>query len=232
MASKETVMQMLRRFSVVFDLRMDQDAIETWEMALNDLSDEVVQAATVHFVKSWGSQYNRKPRPGDVHEFFNEVFDTSWRDAWAEVQFLMVACQQPGSSVEFSSHAIKLAVESLGRLRTIYETPPALLPKLRDQFRDAYKEIKAEMKIKGIIEQKKTARIEYYAPDGEAIQEYNPDDKYGIDRLKEQLAQLPEPENHNWHTYESAKPKTSLNLSSLRGPEGQVIDISKIVKRG
>lgn len=217
MASKEVIIQMLRRFSVVFDLRMDQDAIETWEMALDDLSDDVVQAATVHFVKHWGSQYNRKPRPGDVHEFYDEVFDTSWRKAWDEVQYLRSACQQPDSNVEFSTDSVWKACQSLGGLRTIYETPAAFQPKLRDQFRDAYKEIKTNLKIMGIVEEMRTPTIEYWTKDGRTIQQYNPSNPQPA-----KLVALPEPENGDWQQYEAAKRQDVVPVT---------IDISHLVKK-
>lgn len=226
MASKETIIQMLRRFSVVFDLRMDQDAIETWEMALEDLSDEVVQAATVHFVKHWGSQYNRKPRPGDVHEFYDEVFDTSWRKAWDEVQYLKNACQQPDSSVSFSAESVRKACASIGGLRAIYETPTAFLPKLRDQFRDSYKEIKTNLKIQGIIEHQSTPTIEFYSKDGRTIQEYSPSNPGALN-----IQALPEPENGNWREYEKSKQRPFSELPSRSNGDFQVIDISNLVKK-
>ena len=75
MASPETVKNMLSRFNIVFDMELTPMLIETWELALSEISDEVIQHATVHFVKTWGSNYNRKPRPGDVFEYQKELFE-------------------------------------------------------------------------------------------------------------------------------------------------------------
>lgn len=75
MASTETIMNMLERFSLVFDIKPSEMLIETWELALGEISDEVAQAATVHFIKTWGSNFNRKPRPGDIFDYQKELFE-------------------------------------------------------------------------------------------------------------------------------------------------------------
>lgn len=75
MASPEIVKNMLSRFNIVFDMELTPMLIETWELALGEISDEVIQHATVHFIKTWGSNYNRKPRPGDVFEYQKELFE-------------------------------------------------------------------------------------------------------------------------------------------------------------
>lgn len=75
MASTETITNMLTRFTIVFDMKLTDMLIETWELALSEISDEVIQHATVHFIKTWGSNYNRKPRPGDVFEYQKELFE-------------------------------------------------------------------------------------------------------------------------------------------------------------
>jgi len=89
MASPEIVKNMLSRFNIVFDMELTPMLIETWELALGEISDEVIQHATVHFIKTWGSNYNRKPRPGDVFEYQKELFEQQKQErqlAWAQKQ--------------------------------------------------------------------------------------------------------------------------------------------------
>lgn len=209
MASREVVLKMLELFSVVFDLVLTEALIETWEFAMGDLDDEVVMAATVHFVKTWGSQYNRKPRPGDVYEFYSEVYDTSWVDAWKEVQFLCGACAQYGSSVTFSDRYVADACAAVGGLRAIYECNPNALPAIRAQFRDAYKKVLEKAKAeKTLLQAKRPAVIS--AREG-SIQ-YQP----GLQPPEIKQVIL-EPEDGDWRAYARAKRN-----------QNPVIDIEKL----
>lgn len=94
MASIETIANMLERFSIVFDMKLNDMLIETWGLALSEISDEVIQHATVHFIKTWGSNYNRKPRPGDVFEYQKELFEQQKQErqlAWTQKQLAIAA---------------------------------------------------------------------------------------------------------------------------------------------
>lgn len=107
MASKETIKNMLKRFCLVFDMELTPMLIETWELALGEISDEVAQAATVHFIKTWGSNYNRKPRPGDIFEYQKELFEQHKRDrqlAEAQKQLAIAAERERTHQEKIQAH--------------------------------------------------------------------------------------------------------------------------------
>ncbi len=217
MASLETITKMLERFSIAFAMpEMTEAALETWALALEDISDEMVQAATVHFIKTWGSQFNRKPRPGDIREFQSQASEASWADAWQEVQALSAACVQPDSTVEFSSPEIRQACRAVGGLRAIFECDTDMLPTIRAQFRDALKSIRAQNQVKSIVHRVTTAQVELHGIEGKTIVQFNPAKP---DEIKSKVQALPESTEGNWHAY-----------AQTQREKAPVVELAKLVK--
>lgn len=221
MASIETITKMLERFSIAFNMpEITEAALETWALALDDISDEMVQAATVHFIKTWGSQFNRKPRPGDIREFQNEATEASWADAWQEVQALSQACVQPDSTVEFSSPEIRQACQSVGGLRAVFECETDMLPTIRAQFRDALKTIRAQNQARNIVQRVTTPRVELPGMDGKTIIQLKPGQADISDEIQRTIKVLPEPEDGNWHA-----------CAEVQREHAPVVDFAKLMAR-
>jgi len=221
MTSIETITKMLERFSIAFNMpEITEAALETWALALDDISDEMVQAATVHFIKTWGSQFNRKPRPGDIREFQSQASESSWADAWQEVQALSQACVQPDSTVEFSSPEIRQACQSVGGLRAVFECETDMLPAIRAQFRDALKTIRAQNQARNIVQRVTTPRVELPGMDGKTIIQLKPGQADISDELHRTIKVLPEPEDGNWHAYAKAQRE-----------QAPVVDFAKLMAR-
>lgn len=220
MASIETITKMLERFSIAFAMpEITEAALETWALALDDISDEMVQAATVHFIKTWGSQFNRKPRPGDIREFQAQAQESSWADAWQEVQTLSAACVQPDCTVQFSSPEIRQACQSVGGLRAVFECDTDQLPTIRAQFRDALKTIRAQNQARNIVQRVTTPRVELPGMEGNTVIQLKPGQTDLSDELKT-IRVLPEPKDDNWHAYAKAQRE-----------QAPVVDFAKLMAR-
>jgi len=124
MASTETIANMLSRFNIVFDMKLTDMLIETWELALSEISDEVIQHATVHFIKTWGSNYNRKPRPGDVFEYQKELFEQQQKErqlAQAQKQLAIAAERERSYQEKIKAHQDWLQNLSPEQLQAYYK---------------------------------------------------------------------------------------------------------------
>lgn len=136
MASPEIVKNMLSRFNIVFDMELTPMLIETWELALSEISDEVIQHATVHFVKTWGSNYNRKPRPGDVFEYQKELFEQQKQErqlAWTQKQLAIAAERERTFEERMKAHRDWLQSLSPEQLEAYYKRKQEAVEREREE---------------------------------------------------------------------------------------------------
>ncbi len=136
MASTETIMNMLERFSLVFDIKPSEMLIETWELALGEISDEVAQAATVHFIKTWGSNFNRKPRPGDIFDYQKELFEQHKKErqlAWAQKQLAIAAERERTFEERMKAHRDWLQSLSPEQLEAYYKRKQEAVEREREE---------------------------------------------------------------------------------------------------
>jgi len=228
MSTETTIIKVLKRFAMNFkgfhtfgkNEESDRELIEHWHMLLGDVPDDILESATVHICRTWSSEFNRSPVPGDVIQFWNQATEASWADAWQEVQALSQACVQPDSTVEFSSPEIRQACQSVGGLRAVFECETDMLPTIRAQFRDALKTIRAQNQARNIVQRVTTPRVELPGMDGKTIIQLKPGQADISDEIQRTIKVLPEPEDGNWHAY-----------AKVQREHAPVVDFAKLMAR-
>jgi len=155
---KLTTIEMgLMRLAEVCDVKINplhpEITFETWHMALADLSDEQVQAGFVHLIKTLTSEYNPKPKPGDIRAFANQSSEQvfSWAEAWQEVldkAHLFYSPVMGMAPPQWSTPAIEQAVQQFGGITTIVNMLEKDIPTHRAQFRGIFEQVskRAEQK--------------------------------------------------------------------------------------
>lgn len=154
---ESTIENGLMRLAEVCDVRINpidpKITIETWFMALADLSDEQVQAGFVHLVRTPTSEYNTKPRPGDIRAFANQSSEqvSNWAEAWQEVldkAHLFYSPVLGMAAPQWSTPAVEQAVKQFGGVNTIVNMLEKDIPTHRAQFRQIFEQVgkRAEQK--------------------------------------------------------------------------------------
>jgi ribosome modulation factor len=152
MASRECILKSLLILQTVIDFEILErtehpdiglipGTLDTWFNDLAGLSDEQVTVAFSHFRRTLTSDFNRRPRPGDVIQFCERIQTGGWLAGWREYLERAEASGMFGSSQdarEWSSPLVQAAAEACGGIRALAAADVSKHPFLKKQFQDAY----------------------------------------------------------------------------------------------
>ena len=142
---KRTISQGLERLNDVVDMRLSESADGTWYLALSDLPDEQVQWAFIRLIQTITSDFNRKPRPGDLRKIVEEsVPDTSWSESFTWLCDNITSPYSP--SPPFPDPITQRAYDQFGGMYSIIGMATEDMGTHRAQFKKIYEEILAQEK--------------------------------------------------------------------------------------
>lgn len=162
MANEDMVIEILEDLAdMIHNWRITERTIRIWCEDLQDIPDQVLDAAYRHYRRSLTSKYAPKPMPGDIREIALDMVVPDCNLAWEEIMSVVNGSLVMSNSTGMPSRTwknplIPKILPMLGGLRSIAEAPERRIPLLKMDFEKAYKRIlerteqESAMRISGI----------------------------------------------------------------------------------